>query len=156
VLRWHERKEPRLSGWSWRTRKSLTVGDEVSGSAKIQLDFAGGGSLTDPFSIFMKATIHTQGKQFTVTEGDVLVVDRFPSAEVGSTIQITEVMAAGEGADLRVGKPYLPEAVVTATVVKHQRGEKVVVFKKRRRKGYERKQGHRQELSVIKIESIKV
>jgi large subunit ribosomal protein L21 len=123
--------------------------------AKIQLDFTRAVGLIRPFSIFMKATIHTQGKQFTVSEGDVLVVDRFPSAEVGSKIEITEVLTASEGADLRIGKPYLPEAVVTATVVEHKRGKKIIVFKKRRRKGYERKQGHRQDQTVIQIDTIK-
>jgi large subunit ribosomal protein L21 len=102
----------------------------------------------------MKATIQTQGKQFTISEGQVLVVDRFPDADVGSTIEITEVLSAGEGGDLRVGRPFLSGASVKATVLEHKRGEKITVFKKRRRKGYERKQGHRQELSVIKIDSI--
>jgi large subunit ribosomal protein L21 len=102
----------------------------------------------------MKATIHTQGKQYTVRAGDVLVVDRFPDAEAGSTIEIPNVLAAGEGAALRVGNPYLAGASVKATVVEHRRGEKLVVFKKKKRKGYQRTQGHRSELSVIKIESI--
>ena len=102
----------------------------------------------------MKATILTQGKQYTVRAGDVLVVDRFPNAEAGSTIAISTVLAAGEGSDLRVGRPYLDGASVTATVVEHRRGDKVIVFKKKKRKGYERKQGHRSELSVIKIDSV--
>lgn len=104
----------------------------------------------------MKATIQTQGKQYTVREGDTLVVDRFPNAEAGSTIEISSVLAAGEGADLRVGRPFLDGAIVKATVLEHKRGAKVVVFKKRKRKGYERTQGHRSELSVIKIDSVTV
>lgn len=102
----------------------------------------------------MKATIQTQGKQFTVTEGDVLVVDRFPHAQVGSTIEIKDVLTAGEGEALRTGQPFIDGALVKATVVEHKRGDKVIVFKKRKRKGYERKQGHRQDLTVIKIDSI--
>jgi len=102
----------------------------------------------------MKATIHTQGKQYTVRAGDVLVVDRFPDAAAGSTIEIPTVLAAGEGAELRVGRPYLEGASVTATVIEHKRGDKVIVFKKKKRKGYERTQGHRSEQSVIKIESV--
>lgn len=102
----------------------------------------------------MKATIKTQGKQFTVSEGDVLVVDRFPKTEPGSSIEISEVLTAGEGADMKVGTPFIEGASVKATVVEHKRGEKVIVFKKKKRKGYERKQGHRQELSVIRIDSI--
>lgn len=102
----------------------------------------------------MKATIQTQGKQFTVSEGDVLVVDRFPNAQVGSTIEIKDVLTAGEGESLRTGQPFVSGALVKATVVEHKRGDKVIVFKKKKRKGYERKQGHRQDLTVIKIDSI--
>ena len=104
----------------------------------------------------MKATIQTQGRQFTVSEGDVLIVNRFPGTEKGSTVEINEVLAAGEGTDFRVGQPTLSGASVKATVLENKRGEKVVVFKKRKRKGYEWKQGHRQELSVIKIVAINV
>ena len=102
----------------------------------------------------MQATIQTQGKQFNISADDVLVVDRFPDTEVGTTIEINQVLATGTGSDLRLGTPFIDGASVKATVVEHKRGEKIVVFKKRKRKGYERKQGHRQELSVIKIESI--
>ncbi|HKB90274.1 MAG TPA: 50S ribosomal protein L21 [Opitutaceae bacterium] len=103
----------------------------------------------------MKATIKTQGKQFSVTEGTVLIVDRFPGTEKGATVEINEVLSTGEGADFKVGTPTLPGASVTAKVLENKRGKKIVVFKKKKRKGHERKQGHRQDLSVIKIESIK-
>ena len=106
-----------------------------------------------PFE-FMKATIKTQGKQFSVSEGDILIVDRYPKTETGSTINITEVLAAGEGDAFKVGTPFLAGASVTAKVLENKRGKKVIVFKKKKRKGMERKRGHRQELSVIKIESI--
>ena len=104
----------------------------------------------------MRATIKTQGQQFTVSEGDILTVNRYPGTEKGSTIEIKDVLAAGEGADYKVGKPTLSGAKVSATILENKRGTKVIVFKKKKRKGYERKQGHRQDLSVIKIESIKV
>lgn len=91
-----------------------------------------------------------------MAEGDVLVVNRYPKTEAGATVEITEVLAAGEGENYRVGRPTLSGATVSAKVLENRRGEKVIVFKKKKRKGYERKQGHRQELSVIKIESIKV
>jgi large subunit ribosomal protein L21 len=103
----------------------------------------------------MKATIKTQGRQFSVSEGDILIVNRYPKTEAGATIEIKEVLAAGEGDSFRVGTPLLADASVTAKVLENKRGEKVIVFKKKKRKGYERKRGHRQELSVIKIESIK-
>ena len=104
----------------------------------------------------MRATIKTQGQQFTVTEGDILVVNRYPNTEAGATVQIADVLATGEGEGFKVGKPLIAGASVSAKILENKRGDKVVVFKKKKRKGYERKQGHRQELSVIKIESINV
>jgi len=106
--------------------------------------------------ISMKATIKTQGQQFAVTEGDVLFVNRYPNTEAGSVIEITEVLSSGEGAAFKVGTPTLAGAKVTAKILENKRGDKVIVFKKRKRKGYQRKRGHRQELSVIKIETISV
>ncbi len=108
------------------------------------------------FLLFMRATIKTQGQQFTVTEGDILVVNRYPNTEAGATVEIPDVLAAGEGEGFKVGKPLLAGASVSATILENKRGDKVIVFKKKKRKGYERKQGHRQELSVIKIASINV
>lgn len=103
----------------------------------------------------MKATIKSQGRQFNVTEGDVLIINRFPNTEKGSTVEITDVLTLGEGESLKVGTPTVEGASVSATVLENKRGKKVKVFKKHKRKGYERTRGHRQELSVIKIESIK-
>ena len=103
----------------------------------------------------MKATIKTQGQQFSVSEGDVLIVNRYQKTEAGAIIEIKEVLSAGEGDSFRGGAPYLPDASVTAKILENKRGKKVIVFKKKKRKGYEKKRGHRQELSVIKIESIK-
>ena len=103
----------------------------------------------------MKATIKTQGQQFTVSEGDILTVNRYPGTEKGSTVEIKDVLAAGEGADYKVGRPTLAGAIVSAKILENKRGDKVIVFKKKKRKGMERKRGHRQELSVIKIDSIK-
>ncbi|MBM3852200.1 MAG: 50S ribosomal protein L21 [Verrucomicrobia bacterium] len=102
----------------------------------------------------MKATIKTQGQQFTVSEGDVLTVNRYPGTEKGSTVEIKDVLAAGEGDSFKVGTPMLPGASVSATVLENKRGKKIIVFKKKKRKGMERKRGHRQELSVIKINTI--
>ncbi len=102
----------------------------------------------------MKATIKTQGQQFTVTEGDILTVNRYPGTEKGSTVEIKDVLAAGEGENYKVGTPTLSGASVSVKILENKRGDKVIVFKKKKRKGMERKRGHRQELSVIKIESI--
>lgn len=103
----------------------------------------------------MKATIKTQGQQFTVSEGDILIVNRYRNTEAGSTVEINDVLAAGEGENFKVGSPLLDGALVSAKVLENKRAKKVIVFKKNKRKGMERKRGHRQELSVIKIESIK-
>ena len=102
----------------------------------------------------MKATIKTQGRQFTVQEGDVLFVNRYPETASGDAVTIDTVLAVGEGESMKFGTPTVAGASVQARILENKRGKKVVVFKKKRRKGYRNKRGHRQELSVIKIESI--
>lgn len=101
-----------------------------------------------------KATIQTQGRQFIVKEGDILIVNRFQDTAAGDTVEIPHVLMAGEGAQAKFGSPYIDGATVKASILENKRGKKVFIYKKKRRKGYERKKGHRQELSVIKIESI--
>ena len=103
----------------------------------------------------MKATIRTQGRQFTVTEGDILKVNRYVGTEAGSDVEINEVLAVGEGEKAVFGTPLVEGATVSAKVLENKRDKKVIAYKKKRRKGYEKKRGHRQELSIIKIESIK-
>jgi large subunit ribosomal protein L21 len=93
------------------------------------------------------AIIRTGGKQFPVTEGQTLRVPTIAKNE-GERVEI-EALAAGEGKDANFGG-----ATVSATVIGHGRGEKVIVFKKKRRKQYKRKQGHRQGYTEIKIEKI--
>lgn len=99
------------------------------------------------------AVVETGGKQYRVEANDTLEVERLP-AEAGDTIELAPVLAVSDGSALRVGTPQVEDAKVSATVVEHTRGDKVVVFKKKRRKGYSVKQGHRQELTVLKIDSI--
>ena len=103
----------------------------------------------------MKAIIKTQGRQHTVKEGEILFVNRYPDTKAGDTVTIHEVLFVGEGEKAKVGIPLVEGASVTAKILENRRGNKIVIFKKKRRKGYEKKQGHRQELSIIKIESIK-
>lgn len=102
----------------------------------------------------MKATIKTQGQQFAVSEGDILTVNRYQNTEAGATVEITDVLSSGEGAEFKFGTPLIEGAKVTATILENKRGNKVIVFKKKKRKGYHKQRGHRQELSVIKIETI--
>ncbi|MGB0413653.1 MAG: 50S ribosomal protein L21 [Coraliomargarita sp.] len=102
----------------------------------------------------MKATIRTQGRQFTVTEGDILKVNSFPGTAEGDSVELNEVLMLGEGADARFGSPLVEGASVKATILENKKDNKVIVFKKKRRQGYKRRRGHRQHLSVIKIDSI--
>ena len=102
----------------------------------------------------MKAVIKTQGRQFTVKEGDILFVNRFQNTQAGDTVNITDVLAIGEGESMRFGTPTVSGASVKAEILENKRGKKVNIFKKKRRKGYERRRGHRQELSVIKIQAV--
>ncbi|MFQ5442550.1 MAG: 50S ribosomal protein L21 [Thermodesulfobacteriota bacterium] len=102
----------------------------------------------------MYAVIKTGGKQYRVCEGDLLRVEKL-AGEVGSAVEIGDVLAVGEGEDIKVGTPTLEGAVVTADIVEQERAKKVVVFKMKRRKGYKRKQGHRQSYTGIKIREIK-
>lgn len=122
---------------------------------QIFLDFIPRNAFFKRFSeISMKATIRTQGRQFTVSEGDVLKVNAYPNTEAGDTIDLSEVLMVGEGAEARFGAPLVEGASVKATVLENKKDKKIVVFKKKRRQGYKRRRGHRQHLSVIKIESI--
>ncbi|MCX7590215.1 MAG: 50S ribosomal protein L21 [Kiritimatiellae bacterium] len=98
------------------------------------------------------AVIETGGKQYRVKPGDKLRVERIAAA-VGSTTELTRVLAISDGSQLRIGTPHVEGAKVISTVLEHIRGRKVVSFKKKRRKGYKRKVGHRQSLTVLKIES---
>ena len=100
----------------------------------------------------MFAIIKTGGKQYRVAAGDQITVERL-LGEVGSQIALTDVLAIG-GESPIIGRPTVPNAPVTAKIVQQPRGTKVIVFKKKRRKNYRRKHGHRQELTVLKIEDI--
>lgn len=104
----------------------------------------------------MKAIIKTQGSQFTVEVGDILFVNRYVGSKAGDKITLGDVLAAGDGAAMKFGTPTLKGASVVANILENKRGEKVTIIKMKRRHGYRRKQGHRQELSVIKIEAINV
>jgi large subunit ribosomal protein L21 len=103
----------------------------------------------------MFAVIQTGGKQYKVAQDDVITVERLVG-DAGSKIELASVLAVSDGATLRVGSPLVPGALVTAEVVEQTRGPKVIVFKKRRRQNSRRKNGHRQDLTVLKITGVKV
>ena len=102
----------------------------------------------------MKATFITSGRQFTVKQGDILIVNQYPGKNEGDTLTFDQVLLVGEGASAKIGTPTVAGAKVTAKILENKRGEKIRIFKHRRRKGYYRRRGHRQELAVIKVESI--
>jgi large subunit ribosomal protein L21 len=101
----------------------------------------------------MFAIVKTGGKQYHVAPGDKIVVERI-EGDVGAAVALTEVLAIGDADASAIGTPVVPNASVTAKIVQQPRGTKVIVFKKKRRKNYRRKHGHRQELTVLQIEGI--
>lgn len=101
----------------------------------------------------MFAVIKAQGKQFKVAEGDTLTVDRM-TGDAGAKISLGEVLMLIDGTTTTVGKPLVSGAKVMAEIVDHSRGDKIKVFKKRRRKNYHRTRGHRQDLTTVKITAI--
>jgi large subunit ribosomal protein L21 len=103
----------------------------------------------------MYALIETGSKQFRVTPGDTLQIERVKT-EAGQTITFDRVLMVVNDGKYSYGAPTVAKAAVVADVVKHIRGEKTVAFKMKRRKGYHRKVGHRQELSVVKIKEINI
>lgn len=101
----------------------------------------------------MYAVIRTGGKQYRVQEGDILRVEKL-DAEAGNEITFDDVLLVGEGADVKAGGDAA-SASVTAKVTANGRGQKIVVFKKRRRKNYRLTKGHRQSFTSVRIEKIK-
>jgi len=99
------------------------------------------------------AVIRTGGKQYRVTPNSVLIVEKL-EAEPGSTVTFQDILAVGGDAGLTLGAPTVAGASVTATVLEQKRGEKVIIFKKRRRQNSRRKNGHRQYLTVLRIGDI--
>lgn len=98
----------------------------------------------------MYAVIRTGGKQYKVAAGETIKVEQL-TVEVGQEIVIDQVLALGQGADLKVGDPLLAGASIKATVVAHGRHDKVRIFKMRRRKHYQKHQGHRQNYTELRI-----
>jgi len=101
----------------------------------------------------MFAVIRTGGKQYRVTENDVLKVEKL-EAEPGSTITFTDVLAVGGEGNLTLGSPVVAGASVTATVIAQDRLDKVIIFKKRRRQNSRRRNGHRQHVTVLRVSGI--
>ena len=103
----------------------------------------------------MYALIKTGGKQFKVTEGDTLKVEKL-STDVGKVLNINSVLTLVDGDKVTIGTPVVKGASVDAIIVSHGKGDKVKIFKMNRRKGYRKSQGHRQTFTEIKIDKIAV
>lgn len=100
----------------------------------------------------MYAVIETGGKQYRVQEGDVITIEKL-NAEAGEQVVFDKVLLLNDGKEVKVGAPYLTEAV-TGSVVENGKGKKVIIFKYKAKKDYRKKQGHRQPYTMVKIESL--
>ena len=101
----------------------------------------------------MFAVLTTGGKQYKVSQGDLIDIEKL-DGNVGDTITLEQVLMVGEGEKVEVGSPYVSGCKVTVEVIDQGKGAKVIIFKKKRRKGYRRKNGHRQLFTQIKITEI--
>jgi large subunit ribosomal protein L21 len=101
----------------------------------------------------MFAVIRTGGKQYRVSQDDQITVERL-AAEAGDVLTLTDVLMVGDESSVTIGRPVLEGASVSVEVVKQARGPKLIIFKKRRRQNSRRKNGHRQDLTVLKVTGI--
>jgi large subunit ribosomal protein L21 len=99
------------------------------------------------------AIIKTGGKQYRISPGDVLRVERLPG-ERGDEVILDQVLLVTDGVAIQVGQPLVPNATVRTQIVRQGKGKKVLIFKKKRRKNYRRKQGHRQLFTALQIDEI--
>ena len=103
--------------------------------------------------IQMYAVIKTGGKQYKVAKDDVITVEKLPG-EPGNSINLDAVLMLDDGKKQTLGKPLVEGAVVAAEILEQKRDKKIIIFKKRRRKNYRRKNGHRQDITVLKVTDI--
>ena len=101
----------------------------------------------------MFAIVTISGTQYRVKEGDQIKIANLEN-QVGDKIEFDKILLLENSKKLTVGEPYVNDTIVSATVLKHGRDRKVIIFKKKRRKGYRRKNGHRQSFSLVQIDSI--
>lgn len=101
----------------------------------------------------MYAVVKTGGKQYRVSKGDKVKIEKIPG-DVGTDVSFDQVLMIGGTDDVKVGTPHVSGATVSARIVKQDRSKKIVVFKFKRRKGYKKKQGHRQAYTQVEITGI--
>ena len=103
--------------------------------------------------IAMYALVKTGGKQYRVTKDDTILVERI-TAEEGAEVILNDIVMLGDGDKVTIGTPKVDGAAVSATVVRQTRGPKIIIFRRKRRKNHRRTQGHRQDLTLLKINDI--
>lgn len=101
----------------------------------------------------MYAIVRTGGKQYQVSSGDQLRVEKL-EGKVGDTVELTDVLMVVNNGDVQIGRPVVENAKVVATIAEQGKAKKVIVFKKKRRKGYRLKKGHRQMYTALRIQDI--
>ncbi|MCK5010898.1 MAG: 50S ribosomal protein L21 [Deltaproteobacteria bacterium] len=102
----------------------------------------------------MYAVIKTGGKQYRIVEGDLLRVEKI-KGEIGEIVEFEEILVIANGERVEIGRPELSNSKVIGEIVEQGKAKKIIVFKSKRRKGYRKKQGHRQQYTVLKIKEIK-
>ena len=101
----------------------------------------------------MYAVLKTGGKQYKVEEGDIIQIEKV-EGEVGEAVELEEVLLVANSQEPKIGQPLVPNAKVVADIIDQGKGKKIIVFKSKRRKGYRKKQGHRQLFTRLKINKI--
>jgi len=101
----------------------------------------------------MYAVVKTGGKQYKVSEGDVINIEKL-AGEIGDTVELDQVLLIANAENVKIGNPLVPDAKVIGSVVRQQKAKKITIFKSKRRKGYRKKQGHRQHETKLKINQI--
>ena len=101
----------------------------------------------------MYAVVKTGGKQYRIKEGDLFKVEKL-SGEIGSKVELSEVLAVGDGDSVKLGTPTIEKARVLCKIVGQDRAKKIIVFKKKRRQGYKKRQGHRQSYTALQVDKI--
>jgi large subunit ribosomal protein L21 len=103
----------------------------------------------------MYAVIKTGGKQYKVSSGDTVRVEKL-AGNVGDAVTLSDVLLVAKEGDIKIGQPTIAGAQVTGKIIDQARADKIIVFKKKRRKGYSKKRGHRQPYTALKIEDIQL
>jgi large subunit ribosomal protein L21 len=101
----------------------------------------------------MYAVIQTGGKQYRVAQGDLITIEKLEGA-TGDQVEVASVLMIADGDQVTVGQPQLEQARVVGTIVRQQRGPKILIYKHKRRKGYQKRQGHRQSQTLLRVNAI--